>query len=221
MALRLVFHPLGEVFLFVAEDALLFKLGLEGVVQFVVPGDEARFKQGGLGEHVQVGLLDGPFNGARGMAHFEPDIPKHAQDRLDDGSDLLGHHRRLVQEHQIDVAVRAEFAPTKPADGHQGDAAACLARSRAPGRRIVEVAQDNIHKDGALLGDLAPAPTRLVLEPQAVVFDLEKLFVQRQQRRLVIHPLGGELLFRVSQHHLPVPGGAGCRTGKNRGNGYG
>ena len=221
MPFRLVLQPLRYVLLFVADDALFLKLHLERIVQLAVSRDAARFQQRGLGKHVQVGLLDGSLDGARGMADFEPDIPKRAQDRLDDAPDLRRNHSRLVQEHEVHVAVGIEFAPAKAADGDQGDAAARLLRSRPLRRGIIQVAQDDIHEDRALLGDLAPAAARLVFEPQPVIFDPQKFLIERQKFRLVVHPLGGELLLRMGEDQFPMPGGAGRRGGIHRGNGFG
>ena len=221
MPFRLVLHPLGQVFFFVADDALLFKLGLERVIQCAVSRDKARVQHGGLGQHVQVGLLDGSLDGPCGMAHFESDIPERPQDRLNNPPDLRRNHRSLVQEHQVHVAIRIEFAPAKAPDGHQGDAAACLMRSRPVGRGVIQVAQNDIHEDRALPGNLASASARLMFEPQAVIFDPQEFFIKREEFRLVIHPLRGEFLLRVGEHQFPVPGGAGRRAGINRGNGFG
>ena len=67
---------------------------------------------------------------------------------------------------------------------------------RVSTRGLEQMPQDDVHKAGALRADLASAAAAVVLQPEAMVFDLEELFVERKQLRGIQLALGSEAAVR-------------------------
>ena len=89
-----------------------------------VAGDEARLDQRRLGFHVVVGDVDRVLNVAHRVADLHPEVVKRV-DQAAGAGELFKEwmavdarqrrHRAVVQQHDVDVAVRAEFrAPVAP-----------------------------------------------------------------------------------------------------------
>ncbi len=70
------------------------------------------------------------------------------------------------------------------------------------------VLQQNINQLGPPRANLATASARLVLQAQAMFFDLEKFFVKRKDLCRASRPRGGELIRRMCQDFFEMPG---CR----------
>jgi len=112
-----------------------------------------------------------------------------------------------MQKHDIDVAKRIEFAAAISTKGDQCEGDAGLAVSASGGGGSSEnVLQQNVNKLGAPRANFAAPSARLVLQAQAVFFDLEKFFVKREDLCRASRPRGGELIRRVSQDLFEVPG---------------
>ena len=59
--------------------------------------------------------------------------------------------------------------------------------------------QDDVHETGALGADFTPASSAVMLQADAMVLDLEKFFVEREQLSGVQLPLGAKLMLRMSE----------------------
>ncbi len=119
------------------------------------------------------------------------------------GRDLL--HRGGVQEHDIDIAEGVQLAAAIAADGHERDIRQARVHILRLGHRgLEEMAQNDIHQAGALVGDLAAALARVMLQAEAVVFDLEEALVEGEELRGAFLALAGQLLLRVREHFLAM-----------------
>ena len=105
-----------------------------------------------------------------------------------------------MQKHDIDVAKRIEFAAAvaTKSDQCQGDAGLAVLMSSGGGSSE-NVLQQNINKLGAPRANFAAPSARLVLQAQAMFFDLEKFFVKREDLCRASRPGGGELMRRVRE----------------------
>lgn len=114
-----------------------------------------------------------------------------------------------MQKHDIDVAKRIEFAAavSTKSDQCQGDAGLAVSASSGGGSSE-NVLQQNINKLGAPRANFAATSARLVLQAQAMFFNLEKFFVKREDLCRASRPCGGELIRRVRQDLFEMPG---CR----------
>ncbi len=130
--------------------------------------EEARFEHAGVDGQITLGAPDGVVDRARGVAHFEAQIPQEIQDFLDD---LLAPRGDLVgqQEEQIDVRRGRQLAA--PVAAHRGDGEV-LAR-RGVGFRVQPAAdvraqrgQQGVHEVAGLAHD-ARARGGLRLEARA------------------------------------------------------
>ena len=114
---------MADVLLLVALDALGQERFLKLGEQLLVPGDQARLDQRGLGLHVAVGHLHGVVHRSDRVPDLQADIPQRIEHAVNDPGQMRQGPAaaicRVVQEHEIDVAVRIEFAPAVAADGHQ------------------------------------------------------------------------------------------------------
>jgi hypothetical protein len=92
----------------------------------------------------------------------------------------------LVQEHEINVAVRIQLRAAKTADGHQRDRRKFLLRRRGdwPSPRP-QMAQQRVQHRRAGLADFAAVRAGAVLQLEPVRLDLEKFFVARELFRRV------------------------------------
>src|SRR5437870_2341714 len=114
-----------------------------------------------------------------------------------------------MQKHDIDIAKRIELAAAISTESDQCQGVARLAVSVSSGGGSSEnVLQQNINKLGSPRANLAAASARLVLQAQAVFFNLEKFFVKWKDFRRASRPRGGELIRRVGQDLFEMPG---CR----------
>src|SRR4029450_7331011 len=114
-----------------------------------------------------------------------------------------------MQKHDIDVAKRIEFpaAISTESDQCQGDPGLAVSVS-CGGGSSENVLQQNINKLGPPSANLAAASARLVLQAQAMFFDLEKFFVKRKDLGRASRPGGGKLIRRMRQDFFEMPG---CR----------
>ena len=64
--------------------------------------------------------------------------------------------------------------------------------------------QHDVHEAGALRANLPSTAPAVVLQPDAMVLDLEEFLVEREQVRGVELPLGTELLLGVGEDFFPV-----------------
>ncbi len=136
-----------------------------------------------------------------------------------------------MQEHDVHVAERIELAAAVAADGDDGEALgrrALFAAAIALGGAIAvavfaelegarhaealhEVADDQINEARPLRADFPAALAGVVLQPDAVIFDLEELFVSLDQILGLWSALGVKLLLQESERLFAL------RQGKQRG----
>jgi hypothetical protein len=133
-AAGLVAEAGGDVALGVVAE-VMFAVGLcEVLVERLGPGDEARFKQRGLGLDVAGGFGEHLVERACGMADLELQIPERVENGV--GEVLLEFpeilHIGRVEEHHVHIAQRAEFAPTVAPEGDQAGGGGRLAVGLAP-----------------------------------------------------------------------------------------
>jgi len=113
----------------------------------------------------------------------------------------------MVQKHDIDIAKRIELATAISTKSNQ--------RKRRPRRPASassscgsseNVLQQNINKLSPPRADFSATSPRLVLQSQAVFFNLEEFFVKWKDFRRASCIRGGELIRRVRQDLLEMPG---------------
>ena len=145
------------------------------------------------------------------MTHFESDVPQHVQDLLDDLLEVgilgCGPRRRIVEEHDINVGIRTEFAAPVAANGDEGDG---NVRGIGVGMMIVvvrglkHVAEHHIQHLGSTLGNFAAPSPRAMQHPQAVFFDLQELLVEAEYLRRACAGLQNEPFFGMPKHFIEV-----------------
>jgi hypothetical protein len=114
-----------------------------------------------------------------------------------------------MQKHDIDVAKRIEFPAAISTESDQCQRYAGLAVSVSCGGGGSEnVLQQNVNKLGSPAANLAAASARLVLQAQAMFFDLEKFFVKRKDLGRSSRPGRGKLIRRMRQDFFEM---SGCR----------
>ena len=88
----------------------------------------------------------------------------------------------IVQEHEINVAVRVEFRPPITANGHQRQLRKFFLRllGQAGFGRVPQVTQQYVENAGAPLANLAPAGPRSMRDFQPMRLDLEEGLIARQ-----------------------------------------
>src|SRR4029078_12039564 len=98
-----------------------------------------------------------------------------------------------MQKHDIDIAKRIKFAAAISTQSDQCQGYARLAVSASSGGGSSEdILQQNINKLGSPRANLTGASPRLVLQAQAMFFDLEKFFVKREDLGRASGPRCGE-----------------------------
>src|SRR4051812_9234472 len=98
-----------------------------------------------------------------------------------------------MQEHDIDVAERIQFAPAVATDGDNGELGQLPGVDDRLRGRVEQVAQNNVHETGALRADFPPPASAVMLQADAMVLDLEELLVERKPFRRIQLALGAEL----------------------------
>ena len=111
---------LGHVLLHPFPRDLFAVRAREFAKEGLISGQPARFHQGRA--HGQVGPAHGPAvrDGPQAMTDQEAEVPQDMEDRRRHGPGLP-FVQWLVEEHQIDVRIRRQFAPAVAAQGDQRD----------------------------------------------------------------------------------------------------
>ncbi|MCD6052262.1 MAG: hypothetical protein K0Q55_3680 [Verrucomicrobia bacterium] len=109
----LVSETRGDVFVLVTFDALVLDDLLELVEQTGISGDETGLDERGLGLHVAVGDLHAIIQAAHRGTDLEADVVERVEQAAAAGEGfeermrfVPGHHATVMQEHDIDIAVR-------------------------------------------------------------------------------------------------------------------
>ena len=133
----------------------------------LVPDDQPRLDQRGLGLHVGVGHLDAILEAAHRVADLQPDVPKRIQNAVNDLGQMRqrpapGRNLPVVQEHEINVAVRIQLRAPVAADGHQRQRRKFLSRllGQSALGRVPQVAQQQIDDGRPRRGRLRGRPRR-------------------------------------------------------------
>src|SRR5262245_42491934 len=121
------------------------------------------------------------------MTNFETNVPKKIENSLDGMLERLRHIFAEVwmEKHDIDVAPRIEFSPSVATQCHEADGndrGSILLLRGYDGRRK-NMTQENIDERRAARAHLTPPAARLMAQSQAMILDLEKRLVERQQMR--------------------------------------
>ncbi len=94
-------------------------------------------------------------------------------------------HLSLMQKHEINVTVRAQFGAAVAADRHDGDGRELplgLGRE-AVAHRLPQAAQENVQQARAATGDFQPAAAAAMENLEPVRFNLQKSLVPGQFHR--------------------------------------
>lgn len=191
----LVLESLLDVLVRVALDAFLAEAGLELAEEAFVAGDEAGLEEGGLDLHVAVGLADAVLDGAGDVAQLEAEVPEGIEEAADAVAEALAWGGRrgghlVVQEHEVEVRHGAQLAASEAAMGDEGHPWGVLAGGVEPEHGVPEVAQEEVHDQGAGVAGLDAAaagamehaePEGLDLEVSAVPWDLVGRATQRRE----------------------------------------
>jgi hypothetical protein len=112
-----------------------------------------------------------------------------------------------VQKHDVDIAKWIELASAVSAQSNQGEGSPGRLVSASGSRSRTEyVLQQNIDKLSPPTTDFATAPAGLVFQTQPMFFNLEKFFVERKDLCRASCTRRGELIGRVRQDLLEMPG---------------
>ena len=210
MAPCLIFHAGGDVFLLVALHTVFAELRAEMLEKLIVARQVPRFEHGRLGQHVAIGLRDSFAHRARRMSNFETDVPKKIENPLDGMLERLRHTFAEVRmkKHDIDVAPRIEFSASVAAQRHEayGNDRGSILLLRGNNRRRKNMTQENVDERRAARAHLTPPAARLMAQSQAMIFDLEKLLVEREQMRRLSAGRGPQLTPSVRQNFFLMVG---------------
>jgi hypothetical protein len=113
-----------------------------------------------------------------------------------------------MQKHYINVAERVQLAAAVAAESDEGKRhfrATAVADSVRRGR-FKNVRQQYINETDTSGACFTSAASRLVTQAQAVFFDFEKLFVEREDFRRTSRSRGGQLILGVRQDLFQMTG---------------
>jgi hypothetical protein len=210
----LIFQSRSEVVVLLPTDAALQERLLQTREELFVADHQPGLEQRRLGQHVLVGESHRFVDRAhRAVAGREAGVEHRANEVAGQGAiglgQLIGEQSAAFQEHEIDVAKRAEFRPAITARGNQRDGHLFRWRPRWP-----EGAQNRleyaVHHGRASPADLEPAGPILVKLAENLGLFLEKFAEPRQglverllrRQRKTLHSLG----FQLRKQRLHGPG---------------
>ena len=157
--------------------------------QLLVAGDKPRFDQRRLRLHVAIGNFDAIVHRPHRMADLQADVPqrvKHTVGERRQKRVRFAARRRdrvaVVQEHDLNVALRIQLAATVAADAHHrelGRRSFGFHRRVGPDR-VQKVTQQHVHHRCPGPANVASADAGAMEHLEPVGFDLEKILVTRQ-----------------------------------------
>ncbi len=150
-------QPLGGLVPPVGEDR-----GAQGGDEAEVPGDGSCVEQAELDLEVLAGGLAGFGGGAYGVVEGEAQVPDGVPNAVGEGRDGCGVGGAVVQEQEVEVAARGEFAAAVAADGDEGGAP----DSRVLGCRGEEAGQPRVGERGEGRTARRPGPLLLLEKAQ-------------------------------------------------------
>ena len=144
---------------------LLDETPAKGGEKLLMAAEMARFEHRCADRQIGLGKADAFIDGARGVAHLEPQIPQQIEHVFDH---LLGVGGLLVgrQEQEIDVRMGRQLATAVAADGDDGEKLALRRigeRIEPLGREVVEHMDELI--DGVSVRGVGLRPGGTVVEP--------------------------------------------------------
>jgi len=144
------------------------------------------------------------------MSNFETNVPKKIEDPLDGMLERLRHTFADVRmkKHDINVASGIEFSASITAQRHEADGndRGSILLLRGNDRRRKNMTQENVDERRAARAHLTPPATRLMAQSQAMIFDLKKLPVERQQMRRLSAGRGPQLTPSMRQNFFLMVG---------------
>src|ERR1043166_5786818 len=113
-----------------------------------------------------------------------------------------------MQQHDVNVTERIEFAPAISAESDQRERNFGYAISTGSSGRssTKDVLQQNIDELSAQRANFPAAPTRLVLQTQPMLFNLEEFFVKWENLRRSSASCSRETVFRMRQNLFQMSG---------------
>jgi hypothetical protein len=133
---------------------------------------------------VVVGHFDAVFHRAEGVADLQSDVPQGVEESVGHGAQVRMRFAAVtefavVEEQNIDIALRTELGAAVTADRHQSQGRIGVLRVEGdiafdPGEQIAE---EDIQHRGPGLAGLASAGSGPMQDFQPMRFDLEKRFV--------------------------------------------
>ena len=176
----------------------------------VVARQVPRLEHRRLGQHVAIGLGDGFAHRAGRVSNFETDVPKEIKNPLDGMLERVRHAFAEVrmEKHDIDVAPRVEFPASVAAQRHEAyrNNFGPVLLLRGSNRRRKNMTQENVDERRAARAHLTSAAAGLMAQTQAMIFDFEKLLVERQEMRRLGAGRGLQLAPGVRQNFFLMVG---------------
>jgi hypothetical protein len=113
----------------------------------------------------------------------------------------------MMQNHDIDITERIEFAPAVSAKSDQRQWNCGLATSPSgSGSAAENVSQQNVDQFSAPRANFAPTAAGLVFQAQAMLFNVEKFFVKWEDFRWPPGSCGSKTAFSMGQHLFQMSG---------------
>src|SRR5882724_758851 len=113
----------------------------------------------------------------------------------------------MMQNHNVDVTERIEFAPAVSAKSDQRQWNCGLATSASgSGSAAENVSQQNVDQFSAPCANFAATAAGLVFQAQAMLFNIEKFFVKWQDFRWPPGSCGSKTAFSMGQHLFQMSG---------------
>ena len=177
---------MGDVFVFVAADAVLLHFALELFEEGFIAGHSAGLDERGLGLHVFIGQADAVFHRTHGVTHLESDVPQGVEQPsgpLGEGLQFrtLGAKPLGVQKHEVDVTEGIEFTASVTAKGHQRHLGSFSRESwedALDGRP--QFSDEHIHHRGSGAANVQSAGAASMQKVKSMALDLQKALVARE-----------------------------------------
>ena len=183
MARRLVLHAQLHVFALPTAHTLLPERSPEPRRQMRIARQRARLEHRGLRQHVLVRQVHRFRDRARGVAHFEPNIPEQIKDLLNH----LGRVSRnvspvlVVQEHNVDVAEWIELPASITAESNDGKWGGGHVFFPDAGRGFENVTQQHVDHFDPERADFPAASTILMAQSEPMLLDFQEPLVERKR----------------------------------------
>src|SRR5262245_56108560 len=135
--------------------------------------------------NVLPGHRDAVAQAAHAMPDVEPYVPQQVENRL---AQLRGEHgvlAILVQEHNVNVRMRGEFAPPVPAEGHDRELPAAASAEFLLDRRAGDAFDQQVDNQTPRLNYLFSAYSEPMAQAQSLCLYFQELFERDEPLRRI------------------------------------